>query len=385
MHPNAYSPAEWEKIVAFSATKETPFLLVSLDRVRQKFQAFRTHFPNAKIYYAVKANPGKEVLALLRDLGSYFDIASVYELDQMLDLGVTPDRLSFGNTIKKARHVREAYDKGIRLFASDSEADVRHLAKEAPGSRIFFRLLMDAVTSDSDWPLSRKFGCQPRMLTELVSLAADLGLEPYGISFHVGSQQREPERWIAPIDTAAGIFTALREHGHRPWLLDLGGGFPASHAVPCPPLAVYGRTIEAAVQAAFGAHRPRLIAEPGRALVGDAGVLEASVLGVAHRAGRRWVYLDAGIFNGLTETLGEAIHYRLRTSATGAPAAAVLAGPTCDSADVMYRCVDLPDDLAEGDRVWFAAAGVYTTSYASAFNGFAPLRTELTDTLPCVG
>ena len=155
--------------------------------------------------------------------------------------------------------------------------------------------------------------------------------------------------------------------------------------MPCPPLAVYGRTIEAAVQAAFGAHRPRLIAEPGRALVGDAGVLEASVLGVAHRAGRRWVYLDAGIFNGLTETLGEAIHYRLRTSATGAPAAAVMAGPTCDSADVMYSCVDLPDDLAEGDRVWFAAAGVYTTSYASAFNGFAPLRTELTDTLPCVG
>ena len=156
----------------------------------QKFQAFRTHFPNAKIFIT-RSRQTRKVLALLRDLGSCFDIASVYELDQMLDLGVTPDRLSFGNTIKKRGMSGEAYNKGIRLFASDSEADIRHLAKEAPGSRIFFRLLMDAVTSDSDWPLSRKFGCQPRMLTELVSLAADLGLEPYGISFHVGSQQRE--------------------------------------------------------------------------------------------------------------------------------------------------------------------------------------------------
>lgn len=180
---NYYSPAEWEKVITFSATKETPFLIVLLDGVRRKFEEFGMNFPGAKIYYAVKANPGDELLALLRDLGSYFDIASIYELDKVLGLGVSPDRVSFGNTIKKARHVREAYDKGVRLFATDCEADVRNLAREAPGSRVFFRLLMDAVTSDSDWPLSRKFGCQPRMLTELVSLAADLGLNRMAFHF----------------------------------------------------------------------------------------------------------------------------------------------------------------------------------------------------------
>jgi ornithine decarboxylase len=183
MYRNYYPPADWEKIMAFSKEKETPFLVVLLDRVQEKYREFRTHFPAAKIYYAVKANPGVELLAVLRDLGSYFDIASIHELDRMLDLGVTPERLSYGNTIKKAKDIREAYEKGVRFFTSDCEADIRNLAKEAPGSRVFFRLLMDAVTSDSDWPLSRKFGCQPRMAIDLVMLAAHLGLEPYGISF----------------------------------------------------------------------------------------------------------------------------------------------------------------------------------------------------------
>lgn len=178
MYSNYYPPADWENIMTFSKNKETPFLIVLLDRIRQKYQEFRAHFPSAKIYYAVKANPGVELLALLRDLGSYFDIASIYELDRVLGLGVSADRVSFGNTIKKARHIREAYNKGVRLFTSDCEMDVRNIAKEAPGSRVFFRLLMDAVTSDSDWPLSRKFGCQPRMSTDLMLLAADLGLEP---------------------------------------------------------------------------------------------------------------------------------------------------------------------------------------------------------------
>ncbi len=190
-------------------------------------KAFRKNFPQAKIYYAVKASPGREVLTLLRDMGSYFDIASIYELDQVLDLGVSPDRVSFGNTIKKAKHVREAYEKGVRLFASDSEVDIRHLAKEAPGSRIFFRLLMDAVTSDSDWPLSRKFGCQPRMLVELVSLAADLGLEPYGISFHVGSQQREIPAWDAAIAQVKSLFEQTGERKNSFESDEYGRWFPS--------------------------------------------------------------------------------------------------------------------------------------------------------------
>ena len=381
MHPNAYSPAEWEKIVAFSATKETPFLLVSLDRVRQKFQAFRTHFPNAKIYYAVKANPGKEVLALLRDLGSYFDIASVYELDQMLDLGVTPDRLSFGNTIKKARHVREAYDKGIRLFASDSEADVRHLAKEAPGSRIFFRLLMDAVTSDSDWPLSRKFGCQPRMLTELVSLAADLGLEPYGISFHVGSQQREIPAWDAAIAQVRDLYDQIESAGIHLKAMNMGGGFPADYLVKSNPLSVYAEEINRYLDLHFGDSVPAIYLEPGRGLVGEAGVLVSEVVSIAKKSKtdlKRWVYTDVGIFNGLMETVDESIKYPAYTERTGETGDVILAGPTCDSLDIMYEHYkyQLPLSLEIGDRIFWLSTGAYTASYSAIeFNGFPPLKT----------
>ena len=357
-----------------------PRLLLSPQRIRHSFRELGAALGGVELHYAVKANPHPAVLAAIAAQGGCFDVASPAETDAVLAAGVGAARLLSSNPMQTRAAIRHHRGAGVDTFVVDSVDEARKVAAEAPGAALLARLATSGA--GSDWSLAGKFGAAPDEVFTILEVAAELGLRPAGVAFHVGSQQREPERWIAPIDTAAGIFEVLRAHGHRPWLLDIGGGFPAHHAVPCPPLSGYGRVIDAAVQAAFGAARPRLIAEPGRALVGDAGVLEASVLGVAQRAGRRWVYLDAGVFNGLTETLGEAIHYRIRTSACGAPAPAVLAGPTCDSADVLYRDVALPDDLAEGDRVWFGAAGAYTTAYASAFNGFDPIATEITDDLP---
>lgn len=380
MHPNDYSPADWKKIMAFSATRETPFLVVLLDRVQQKFQEFRTHFPSAKIYYAVKANPGQEVLIRLRDLGSYFDIASIYELNQVLDLGVTPDRISFGNTIKKAKHVREAYEKGVRIFASDCEADIRHLAKEAPGSRVFFRLLMDAVTSDSDWPLSRKFGCQPRMLVELVSLAAGLGLEPYGISFHVGSQQREIPAWDAAIAQVSDLFDQIAQQHIHLKAMNMGGGFPADYLVKSNPLSVYAEEINRYLSLHFGDAIPAIYLEPGRGLVGEAGVLVSEVVSIAKKSKtdlKRWVYTDVGIFNGLMETIDESIKYPSYTERTGPTGEVILAGPTCDSLDIIYEHYkyQLPLSLEIGDRIYWLSTGAYTASYSAIeFNGFPPLK-----------
>ena len=380
MHPNDYSPADWKKIMAFSATRETPFLVVLLDRVQQKFQEFRTHFPSAKIYYAVKANPGQEVLIRLRDLGSYFDIASIYELNQVLDLGVTPDRISFGNTIKKAKHVREAYEKGVRIFASDCEADIRHLAKEAPGSRVFFRLLMDAVTSDSDWPLSRKFGCQPRMLIELVSLAAGLGLEPYGISFHVGSQQREIPAWDAAIAQVSDLFDQIAQQHIHLKAMNMGGGFPADYLVKSNPLSVYAEEINRYLSLHFGDAIPAIYLEPGRGLVGEAGVLVSEVVSIAKKSKtdlKRWVYTDVGIFNGLMETIDESIKYPAYTERTGPTGEVILAGPTCDSLDIIYEHYkyQLPLSLEIGDRIYWLSTGAYTASYSAIeFNGFPPLK-----------
>ena len=381
MHRAYYSPTEWEKIIAFSKPKETPFLIVLLDRIRRKFEEFRSNFPHAKIYYAVKASPGVEILTLLRDLGSYFDIASVYELDRVLDLGVSPDRISFGNTIKKAKHIREAYDKGVRLFASDCEADVRNLAKEAPGSQIFFRLLMDAVTSDSDWPLSRKFGCQPRMLTELVSLAANLGLEPYGVSFHVGSQQREIPAWDAAIAQAHYLFEWIAgEHIHLK-AMNMGGGFPADYLIKTNPLSVYAEEINRYLGSYFGDAIPEIYLEPGRGLVGEAGVLVSEVITISKKSKtdlKRWVYTDVGIFNGLMETIDESIKYPLYTEKNGETGDVILAGPTCDSLDIIYEHFkyQLPLSLESGDRIYWLSTGAYTASYSAIeFNGFPPLKT----------
>ena len=381
MHRDYYSSAEWEKILTFSKTMETPFLVVLLDRIGKKFNQFCTYFPGAKIYYAVKANPGLKVLTLLRDLGSCFDIASIYELDSILNLGVSPDRVSFGNTIKKARHIREAYDKGVRLFATDCEADIRHLAKEAPGSRVFFRLLMDAVTSDSDWPLSRKFGCQPRMLIDLVSLAAELGLEPYGISFHVGSQQREISAWDAAIAKVYDLFDWMAEENIHLKAINMGGGFPADYMIKSNPLSVYAEEINRYMESYFGDSTPKIYLEPGRGLVGESGVLVSEVVSISKKSRtdlNRWIYTDVGVFNGLMETIDESIKYPIYTEKKGETGDVILAGPTCDSLDIIYEHFkyQLPLSLEIGDRLYWLSTGAYTASYSSIeFNGFPPLKT----------
>ena len=379
MYRDYYSDEEWGKIQQLVNTEETPFLVVLLDMIKTKFEEFRGSFPYAKIYYAVKANPGVEVLTLLRDLGSNFDIASVYELDKLLALGVSPDRISYGNTIKKARHVREAYEKGVRLFVTDSEADVKTLAKEAPGSKIFFRVLMEALTAD--WPLSRKFGCQPRMVTELVSQAADAGLEPFGISFHVGSQQREISAWDAAIAKANYLFEWMEEEHIHLKAMNMGGGFPADYLSKTNPLSVYAEEITRYIGLHFGDDAPEIYLEPGRGLVGEAGVLVSEVVLISKKSKtdlKRWIYTDVGKFSGLIETMDESIKYPVYTEKNGETGDVILAGPTCDSQDIMYEDFkyQLPLGLEIGDKVYWLSTGAYTTSYSSVeFNGFPPLKT----------
>ena len=155
-----YTPEEWSIFKAESAQHETPFVVVNLDIIRRKYEELRKFFPFAKVYYAMKANPAPEVLTLLRDLGSCFDIASRYELDRALSLGIASEKMSYGNTIKKISDIKYFYEKGVRLFATDSETDLRNLAKYAPGSRVFCRILCEG-SETADWPLSRKFGCTP--------------------------------------------------------------------------------------------------------------------------------------------------------------------------------------------------------------------------------
>src|SRR3990167_8454582 len=203
-----YAPATFQRMKAFADQHETPFVVIDTATIGKAYDDLRAGFEFAKVYYAVKANPAVEIIELLRDKGSSFDIASIYELDKVLATGVSPDRISYGNTIKKSRDIRYFFDKGVRLFATDSEADLRNIAKAAPGARVYVRILTEGSTT-ADWPLSRKFGCQTDMAMDLLILARDLGLVPYGLSFHVGSQQRDISVWDAAIAKVKVIFERL--------------------------------------------------------------------------------------------------------------------------------------------------------------------------------
>jgi ornithine decarboxylase len=358
----------------------TPFVVIDLDVVRSRYRALQELLPDANIYYAVKANPSPSVIATLAELGANFDLASSGEIDRSLQLGVPAARCSFGNTIKSEQDIARAAREGFDLFALDSAGELEKLARLAPGARVFCRLLV--ANTRSQWPLSRKFGCSHEMAVDLLLRARAQGLHPVGVSFHVGSQQTDPHEWALAINGAGGVFRACAKAGLDLELLNVGGGLPAHYRSPLPPIAAYAEMIESALQFEFGSARPRLLIEPGRYIVGDAGLLRSTVLLTAvksRHSARRWVYLDAGRYNGLPETFEERIQYRIRTPHDGTPSEhAILAGPSCDSTDILYQRAEysLPLDLAMGDPIDFLSAGAYTASYASVeFNGFPPIRT----------
>ncbi len=360
--------------------EDGPCLVVDLDVVRDNYRAFAKTLPDTKVFYAVKANPAPQLLALLAGLGSSFDAASVAEIDMVLAAGATPDRISFGNTIKKERDIATAYARGVRLFAVDCAAEVEKVARAAPGARVFCRFLFDCA--GADWPLSRKFGCDPVMAADVLEHAQRLGLEAAGVSFHVGSQQRRTQAWDEALKSAAAIFRACAERGINLTMVNLGGGFPTKYLKQVPAVESYGRSIFRALRKHFGNRIPETIIEPGRGMVGGAGVIEAEVVLVSRKSETdeiRWVYLDIGKFGGLAETMDESIRYPIRTPRDGgASAPCVLAGPTCNSADVLYekRPYELPISLEIGDKVLIEGTGAYTATYSSiGFNGFPPLKT----------
>ncbi|QQS11464.1 MAG: type III PLP-dependent enzyme [Rhodospirillales bacterium] len=360
---------------------ETPCLVMDLDIVEDNYKRMRELLPQAKIFYAMKANPAAEVLGRLGKLGSNFDTASRGEIEQCLAVGVTADRVSFGNTIKKERDIAWAHQQGVRLYAFDSDAELMKLARSAPGARVFCRVLVDC--GGAEWPLSRKFGCSPEMAKDLLRRAHDLGLDAYGISFHVGSQQTDLEQWDRALGQVSQMFFALAEVGVDLKMVNLGGGFPARYRAEVKPVDAYCEAVQRALVKHFGNRMPEVIIEPGRSMVGDAGIIQSEVVLISRKSStdrKRWVYLDIGKFGGLAETMDESIKYRIRTPYDGGRSGpVVLAGPTCDSADILYEKTEykMPLALKVGDKVDILATGAYTTTYASvAFNGFAPLKTH---------
>lgn len=370
-----------QRIRDFLATRrpEGPCMILDLDVVRENYEGFVKALPQSRIFYAVKANPAPEILRLLVSLGSSFDTATVAEIEMVLDAGATPDRISFGNTIKKERDIARAYELGVSLYAVDCVEEVEKVARAAPGARVFCRVLTDG--EGAEWPLSRKFGCVPEMAVSVLRRAHKLGLNAYGVSFHVGSQQTNLNAWDRALADASKVFRTLAKEGIILKLVNMGGGFPTRYLKDVPSAQAYGMAIFDSLSKHFGNRIPETIIEPGRGMVGNAGVIRSEVVLVSKKSENdklRWVYLDVGKFNGLAETMDEAIRYPIETAKDDdEKVPCVLAGPTCDSADVMYEKTPypLPISLTVGDEILIEGTGAYTTTYASvAFNGFEPIR-----------
>jgi ornithine decarboxylase len=356
---------------------ERPTLVLDIDAVSRQYRALKAGLGRAHIHYAVKANPQREIIEELVNLGSGFDAASRAEIELCLSQGAAPDHISFGNTVKRASDIAFAYQAGVTLFAADAEEELEKIAENAPGARVYIRLIVDA--SEADWPLSRKFGCARDKAIKLLDMAVSLGLFPVGFSFHVGSQTRRADMWIATLDQVAQVWKDAKAAGHDLTLLNIGGGFPAFYGEEIEAPTPYAARVIDLITARFG-DVPQIMAEPGRGLVAEAGMIAAEVLLVSRKSDDdmyRWVYLDIGKFSGLAETMDEAIRYQFLTDRdhedTGP---CILAGPSCDSADVLYekRPVALPMGLRSGDRFIIRNCGAYTSTYASiGFNGFPPL------------
>ena len=362
-------------------------IIFDLAGITQRHDDLTRELPGAAIRFAVKACPVDDVLGALARAGAGFDAASPNEIAQALRTGVPADRVHYGNTIKSDRDIAEAYRRGVRLFATDSVADVRAIATHAPGSRVFCRLSTRGV--GALWGLTGKFGCSVADAAEVLATAREYGLIPAGLSLHVGSQQMTVTAWREAFDDLAGALTLLETRGIRPDHVNLGGGLPAlgyldRHGAPLRPQL---DLILAAIR--DGMRRLRLLAaapldfilEPGRYLVADHGAIRAHVIRLTERQLRdghrtHWLYLSCGRFNGLYEL--DQIQYRLEfpTHPAGPRVPAVIAGPTCDSDDAFApgTTVSVPAGLVSGDPVWIMSAGAYSVSYTTVgFNGFDPL------------
>jgi ornithine decarboxylase len=364
------SPARLNAVV-----EETPFLVCDLDTVSRRYEELTGALPGLAVFYAMKCNSAAPILRAVRAAGGSFEVASLGELRMAEAAGADPADLLYSNPVKPPAHVAGAYAAGLYRFAFDSAAELRKLAAHAPGASVYVRLRVE--DNASLFPLSGKFGASVEAAGDLLLEAAELGLVPYGITFHVGSQCTNPMAWERAVEDCGVVMRRLLRAGIRLEMLNLGGGLPARYTTPVPEVSL----VTAVIAGALGRlpYRPAVLAaEPGRYLVAESGVLAASVIGVDDRPDGRWVYLDVGGYNGMMEAVqtGGRWHFPLRTSRPDHHRAAAVpttvTGPSCDSSDTLFYGASLPSTLAVGDRVYIGTAGAYTTSYASSFNGFPP-------------
>jgi len=381
--PYVELPRQWPQSLRPSVLSgldvPTPFLVGDTALLARRFTRFMSAMPRVRPFYAVKCNSAPEVLRTALAQGAGFEIASLGELRLLQQIGVPPAEVLYSNTVKPAAHVAGAAEAGVWRFAVDSEGELDKIARHAPGAAVYVRVRVD--DSGSVFPLSRKFGAEAHHARALLQQAENLGLQPYGLTFHVGSQCVATSAWVQAIASTARLMRQLRSDGIELEMLNLGGGFPAHYDVPVPSIGQIGSVVNRALDDLLPYEPALIAAEPGRHMVAETAVMVATVLGREERAGEEWLYVDVGAYNGLMETQQTVGQWRFPLWSSRDDHGVVsqthytVTGPTCDSADTMFYGAALPVTMAEGDRLFVASAGAYTLSYASHFNGFPPPQT----------
>jgi ornithine decarboxylase len=354
---------------------ETPFLLIDKDKVREKASLIGRHIKKSRVFYAVKANPDIEILRYLNKLNMNFEIASEGELEILSSIGVKPSRIISSNPVKSLKFLRIAASYGVHSVSFDSAEEVDKLAEFIPHCNVYVRL--SVPNEGSEWPLSKKFGVELDEAVYLLSYARDKGLNPVGVTFHVGSQCNNIYNWNIALDKAKTLWDLAKKKGIRLKLLNIGGGYPIRYTKNVIGIEAIEKNVDSLIFERFPGDIEVHI-EPGRAVVGDAGIFVTTVIGKAKRDDEDWVYLDVGVFNGLMESVGGIKYsYLVESHKQTRPRKQwTVAGPSCDSFDVIDKNVTLPEPQI-GSLMLILSSGAYTVSYASEFNGFSIPRTIL--------
>jgi ornithine decarboxylase len=351
----------------------SPFMLIRRSVLKKQYERFRKCLPDVTPYYAIKANPHPAIIKTFIKLGASFDVASATEIKQVLRLGASPSKIIFANTIKSNEDIGIAKRRRVRLMTFDNEPELYKIAKYHAGARVLVRIKV--ANEGSMVELSLKFGADPQQAFFLLRKAKALGLVPGGVSFHVGSQSKNVENYLQALEISANIFEESKKNGMPLKIMDIGGGFPIQHfdnemGINFERMA---SQIRKQMKELFD-RNVRFIAEPGRFLVGPAGVLVTQVIGRTFRNNKNYYYINDGIYADFSGMVFDHCKYEFKTLRRGQTFLSALAGPTCDSFDTLSMNEEIPE-LYVGDVIYVKNIGAYSCASAVPnFNGFPPAK-----------
>lgn len=369
MKKEKYFRLNKEETEALAQEYGTPLLVLSLEQIEKNYRLLRTHLPRVKVFYAIKANPHRRILELMRDLGSNFDVASDGEIMELSSLGVDGSRMIYANPMKTVNGLRACRNAGVGKMTFDSAGEIDKMARECPGATVLLRIRIDNSSAHVD--LNKKFGAAREQALELLLKARDAGLDAAGIAFHVGSQTTSADPYLYALDIAREIFEEAAAASMQLRIMDIGGGFP----IPEPKVRFNLQEMLNQINARLDEDFPgvEIWAEPGRFICGTAVNLITSVIGVTERGGQPWYFLDEGLYGTFSGVLFDQWDFKLISFKEGEQVAATFAGPSCDSLDIMFRG-KMTVRQEEGDLILVPICGAYTSASATTFNGFSKAK-----------